>query len=97
MTVELVQEIKDGVPINVYKVFLKSEWVDAHMGEFVMDVDGYFYYYPILEGGGFWEAHVLIKLGNKLNELNKAWDDQINEYFEKEKKREDEENENKMV
>lgn len=57
-----------------YEVLFKLN--DRKIGDFLMENDGYFYFFPILNGG-FWEAHILIEIGNKLNELNKEWDETI--------------------
>jgi hypothetical protein len=51
------------------------------MGDIMMDNDGFFYFWPDLKGG-FWEAYILLELGNKLNELNKPWEDEVNKYFD---------------
>ena len=52
------------------------------VGYLIVDVDGYFYFWPSNEG--CWSAHMMRTIANKLDEVNKKWDDQIHEYFNKE-------------
>ena len=47
-----------------------------------MDVDGYFYFWPTNDG--CWSAYIMRSIADKLDEVNKKWDDQITEYFNKE-------------
>ena len=49
------------------------------VGFLIMDVDGYFYFWPSNEG--CWSAHMMRTIANKLDEVNKKWDDHITEYF----------------
>ena len=44
-----------------------------------MDVDGYFYFWPVNDG--CWAAYILHSIANKLDEVNKKWDDHIHEHF----------------
>lgn len=46
------------------------------IGELLMDVDGYFYFWPE-DNNGAWASHHLRELANKLDELNKKWDKQV--------------------
>ncbi len=46
------------------------------LGVFLRDVDGYFYYWPEKLSGA-WEAHILRAIADKLDEINKPWDEQI--------------------
>lgn len=50
------------------------------MGEFYMEVDGYYVYVPILRGG-FWPAYMLRAVADKLDEVNASWDKQVQDYF----------------
>lgn len=52
------------------------------IGELIMDVDGYFYFWPTNDG--CWSAYILHSIANKLDEMNKKWDDQIHEHFNRE-------------
>ena len=52
----------------------------AYLGTFDQDVDGYFYYWPSNKGGCF-AGHDLISIGEKLEEINKPWNDKIDEDF----------------
>ena len=53
------------------------------IGELIMDVDGYFYFWPANDG--CWPAHIMHSIANKLDDINKPWNDEITEYFDKEK------------
>ena len=46
------------------------------IGELIMDVDGYFYFWPE-DNNGAWASSHLRELANKLDELNKEWDKQV--------------------
>jgi len=46
------------------------------IGELLMDVDGYFYFWPE-DNNGAWSSSHLRELTNKLDELNKEWDKQV--------------------
>ena len=46
------------------------------LGEFYAEVDGYYVFTPKLRGG-FWKSYVLRTIADKLDELNKEWDEQI--------------------
>lgn len=53
------------------------------VGELIMDVDGYFYFWP--SNDGCWSSHIMRSIANKLDDINKPWNDEVTEYFEKEK------------
>jgi len=46
------------------------------IGELLMDVDGYFYFWPE-DNNGAWSSYHLREVANKLDELNKEWDKQV--------------------
>mgnify|MGYP006267590761 CR=1 FL=1 len=46
------------------------------IGELLMDVDGYFYFWSE-DSNGAWSSHHLREVANKLDELNKEWDKQV--------------------
>ncbi len=46
------------------------------IGELIMDVDGYFYFWPT-DNNGAWASNHLRELANKLDELNKEWNKQV--------------------
>lgn len=50
------------------------------LGEFYMEVDGYYVYQP-LEGGGFLNEHSLKLILEKLTEINKEWDNHIKDNY----------------
>jgi len=57
---------------------------DAHICEFLLDVDGYFYC-NFENNTGLFSDWELIGIGSLLKDLNKEWDDQIIEYFKNRK------------
>jgi hypothetical protein len=65
---------------NIYDVTVKDN--GKVVGFFLPEVDG-FYYFQITNPtqNGLWQSHVLIEIGNLLEELNKPWVDHLNEYF----------------
>lgn len=46
------------------------------IGNFVIQDDGYFGYYPN-EISGYWSSYALRLIANKLDEINKEWDEYI--------------------
>ena len=48
-----------------------------------MDVDGYYYFWP--SNNGCWPAHVLRSIANKLDDINKKWNDEIEFHFSEKK------------
>ena len=49
------------------------------VGELIMDVDGYFYFWP--SNDGCWPSHIMRSIANKLDDINKPWNDAVTEYF----------------
>lgn len=60
---------------NVY--YMKS---DKHVGDFVMDVDGFYRFFPSDEKGGSYSQHHLEILYLALEDLNREWEEIINQY-----------------
>lgn len=56
---------------------------DHLVGELIMDVDGYFYFWPN-RSDGLWSSHIMRSIANKLDDINKPWNDEINDFFSKE-------------
>lgn len=46
------------------------------IGKFIQDVDG-FYYYSANREGGLWSAHTMRMIADRLDKLNKPWDNYI--------------------
>ena len=57
---------------------------DKFIGNVYLDVDGYYYFMP-KQNNGLYSDMVLMEIAKFLIELNKPWNDKINEYFDKEK------------
>ena len=47
------------------------------IGEFIKDVDGYYYYWPNPDLRGSWNSNSLRVIADKLDEVNKEWDNHI--------------------
>lgn len=45
------------------------------LGELLQDVDGFLYFWP--SESGCWNAHIMHAIADKLDELNKPWQDVI--------------------
>ena len=52
---------------------------DLVVGELIMDVDGYYYFWT--SNNGCWPAHVLRSIADKLDDINKKWNDEIEYHF----------------
>lgn len=52
----------------------------VYLGEFVMDVDGYYYFYPDLKGG-HWSAAVMREICDLLDARNAEWDREIRSFM----------------
>jgi hypothetical protein len=55
----------------------------VHMGDISRAHDFNYNFWPELKHGGFWPGHVLKAIVEKLEELNKPLDEELNEWFEK--------------
>lgn len=62
-----------------YKVYYEN---GKFVGELISKEDGYFDFWPDKETYGYWPSYGLRALADKLDELNKDWDEQIHKYFE---------------
>lgn len=82
MEKELLKLIKHDELNHYYELRIIDN--NKFIGEIIRDVDGFFYYYPIEDSGGF-SGHALFEIASKLKKLNKPMIDSINEYFEKQK------------
>lgn len=54
---------------------------NLHVGDIIVDVDGYYKYWPVSRGG-FWDEYYLTLVLNTLKDLNAKWDKEVNDYFE---------------
>lgn len=57
---------------NKYEVIFESRTI----GEFVRDVDGYFYLF-FNSINGCWSDYILLELGETLKELNNEWNNEV--------------------
>lgn len=51
------------------------------LGQFYMEVDGYFVFQPDITNGGFWNEYTLKLILKKLEELNQEWDNHIKDNY----------------
>jgi hypothetical protein len=54
------------------------------IGYFLMDVDGYYYFDYVTGPNGLWTSYSLRMVADLLEEMNKPYDDKIQEYFKNE-------------
>lgn len=62
---------------GIYNSFVVS-FNNVSLGELIINDDGHYVWYPSHKYG-YLEAWVLKDIANKLEELNKPWDDKIKE------------------
>lgn len=63
--------------------FFKLYWSNGkYLGDIVMDVDGYYVWWPDKSLYGSWDAYGLRAIAERLDEMNKDWDEKIRLYFE---------------
>lgn len=55
----------------------------VYLGYAYRESDGYYVFMNAIENQGAWSSYSLDLVSNKLRELNKPWNDKVNEYFEK--------------
>jgi hypothetical protein len=53
------------------------------LGCFMVAEDGYYNFWPLESITGYYSSDMLLELGMKLMAVNKDWNDNINEYFNK--------------
>lgn len=75
--INTIERYEDNV--KFYEVLFNKKFI----GEFHSLEDGYFYFLPDKNNGGVWSSDSLQEIANKLNEINKPYEDNINEYFNK--------------
>lgn len=69
-------ELKKREDSSSLDVYVRSQKV----GLFYLEVDGFWVFNPI--GTGYWNEYSLRLIANKLEELNKSWNEQLDEYFQ---------------
>ncbi len=52
------------------------------IGEFIMDVDGHFYFWSE-NNLGAWSSHLLRDIADKLDEINQLWDEHVEKELNK--------------
>jgi len=65
-----------------YIVRANIDFPQREVGSLVMDVDGYFYFWPV-DNNGAWSSYHLREVANKLDEINKEWHQQVEKEFSK--------------
>lgn len=69
---------------HVYEIRVESS--NLLIGEFVPDIDGFYYFTPPqIHSGGYWNDWVLIEIGTKLQEINQEYHEMLDNYFKQEK------------
>ena len=67
--------VLDELSKNIYHVYLNG--VGIKMGEILMSEDGYYNFWPDLHRGGYWPSYILRMLADRVDEMNKPWDEEI--------------------
>jgi len=65
------------IKIKLNKVYFNT----AFLGIIERDVDGFFHFW--IDTSGSWSSYSLRLIADKLDRVNKRWNDHINEYFKK--------------
>lgn len=73
---ELIVE-EEGAKLNLY--FPKQNGTRVYVGFIYQECDGFYVFMPPEAGHGFWSEHYLQLVLSKLTELNKGWNEFINE------------------
>jgi len=53
------------------------------LGHFIMDVDGFYYFDYVTAPNGLWTSYSLRMVADLLEEMNKPYENNVKEYFEK--------------
>jgi hypothetical protein len=64
-----------------YEVYYENR---VFMGHLLMKEDGFYDFWPDLKGG-YWSAHILREIADKLDEINAPYERELEEFFEKQK------------
>ena len=67
---------------NLYDVWFNVKY----LGRFVKDVDGFFYYWGDESLSGSWSSYQLRAIADKLDEINKPYEEVVDEYFDQERR-----------
>lgn len=65
---------------NEHKTITMTTTQGTVLGEFIIGDDGFYVFFSEPKGG-YYNEYFLQVLLNKLTELNKEWNEQINQYF----------------
>lgn len=88
---------KIATPYDIGTTYKVCYTNGVYMGDFVVHVDGYYYWWPEpTDRGGIIQGWVLRELADRLDELNADWDAHINAYFENNNKEQDDREDNTM-
>lgn len=67
-------------PNNTYTVYYTN---GTNIGTFEPAEDGYLYFGINPDGSGYWNANILRLIADKLDEMNKKWDEQVKKELSK--------------
>jgi hypothetical protein len=65
-------------PINKtkHKVIFNNK---RHIGYFIMDIDGYYYFDSLIKSNGWWTSYSLRMVADLLDMMNKSYEDKLNQ------------------
>jgi hypothetical protein len=64
---------------HTYKIYVISN--GKYIGNAIMDIDGYYYYWPSDKLTGSWSSYILREIADTLDELNKEYEKSVKDYF----------------
>jgi hypothetical protein len=73
-SIEIVK-LKD----NSFKIYHVPN--GKYLGKASLDVDGMYYYWPCEKLSGSWSSYSLREIADRLDELNKEYEESVKEYF----------------
>lgn len=56
------------------------------VGKFILDVDGFFYFWPEREDGA-WSSWSMKEIAEMMEDMNREWEEKIKEHFEEKTKK----------
>lgn len=73
----------DFQQINLNQRYLVVHKNGVTLGDLCKLEDGFYYWWPDNTRTGCYESYVIREIADKLDELNKPWSNEIDEYFAK--------------
>lgn len=65
---------------GVYELLINNKSI----GEYILDADGYYYFWENPNLKGSWNSNALRVIADEMDKLNKEWDEHITKYLNNE-------------